>query len=62
MAMSTLHRVLVRVKFDKPCTQAEAVLAVRDNVNGDFYPRVPRDKAPEHFSIRSVAPVPKRRY
>ena len=59
MPMSTSHRVLVRVRFDRPCTRAEAVRAVRDNVNGEFYPFIPRDKGPELFRIRSVAPVPK---
>lgn len=61
-SMSTLHRVMVRVRFDKPCTRAEAVLAIRDNIHGEFYPTFYRDKAPELFRIKSVAAVPKRRY
>jgi len=54
------HQVLMRVTFDRPCTTAEAVAAVADNVNGEFYPTIFRDKAPEKFSIRSVVRAPKR--
>jgi hypothetical protein len=58
--MSKSHQVLLRVTFDRPCTQAEAVVAVKENIHGDFYPFFTRDKAPEVFWVRSVARTPKR--
>ena len=34
------HRVTLTVRFDRPCSRAWAVSAVRDEIHGEFYPVV----------------------
>lgn len=58
----TSHLVVMRVRFDKPCTSAFAVAAVKDCVHGEFYPQPARDwKGPDTaFTIKGVTRLPKR--
>lgn len=57
----TSHLIVMRVKFDKPCTNAFAVAAVKDCVHGEFYPQPTRDwTGPDAFKIRGVTRLPKR--
>jgi len=53
--MQKRHSVLVTVTFDKPCTNAEALAAIRDTIHGDFYPVIlTRDDAPDCFKVRRI--------
>lgn len=55
MAMKRVHHVIVRVTFDRPCTQSEAVAAVKDEFHGEFYPDLPRFNSPQSFIVRGVS-------
>ena len=57
----TSHLVVVRVRFDKPCTSAFALAAVKDCVHGDFYPLSSAEiPCPGTFTIKSVTRLPER--
>lgn len=56
----TSHLVVVRVKFDKPCTSAFALSSVKDCVNGDFYPHSRQITDPGLFTVKGVTRLPKR--
>lgn len=54
------HQVLVRVTFNKPCSSAFALAAVKDCVHGEFYPSTYGEPGPDAFTVRSVTRLPKR--
>jgi hypothetical protein len=57
----TSHLVVVRVRFDKPCTSAFAVAAVKACVHGEFYPPPIREwDGPDAFTVKGVTRLPKR--
>jgi hypothetical protein len=49
------HYVMLSVVFDRPCSQAEADAAVRDNIHGVFYPTSLKATDPERFHVRGVS-------
>jgi hypothetical protein len=57
----TSHLVVVRVRFDMPCTNAFAVAAVKDCVNGDYYPSPTGEMTgPQVFTVKGATRLPKR--
>lgn len=57
----TSHLVVMRVRFDKPCTSAFAIAAVKVCVHGEFYPPPTREMTgPDSFSVKGVTRLPKR--
>lgn len=60
--MMTSHQVVVRVKFDKPCSSAFAIAAVKDCVHGEFFPSASGEiPCPDMFTVKGVTRLPKRR-
>jgi hypothetical protein len=57
-AMKKGHRVAVHVMFNRTCSPAEAVAAVKDIVHGTFFPTPTRDGGPDAFRVRSVRKAP----
>jgi hypothetical protein len=55
MARKHFHYLVVGVRFDKPCTAAEARYKFADNVHGTFYPTAYHDHDPEEFRVKSVS-------
>jgi hypothetical protein len=61
MAAKRVHKVVLRVTFDKPVTTAFAVHEVGDCIHGDFYPTPVFGKRgfnAEKFVVRSASRLP----
>jgi len=48
------HEVLLKVTFNKACSERAAVAAVKDNVHGVFYPTAFEDGDPDQFTVRGA--------
>jgi hypothetical protein len=51
------HRIVLTVRFDRPCTTRHAVSAVRDCIHGAFYPKAKEAGDPEQFDVINVSSV-----
>ena len=61
MRTTKVHKVVVRMVFDKPCTRKDAVREARDNLHGEFYTtdmvaygEGRESRYPEKFNVRGV--------
>jgi hypothetical protein len=63
MANTKVHELIVKVRFDKPCSRAFAVSEFRDIIHGEFYPTQYNDDNPETMKIAGVKsnPMPRPR-
>jgi len=55
--LSRTHEVLLKVTFNKACSETAAVAAVKDNVHGVFYPTANEDRDPDQFTVRGAKRV-----
>jgi len=54
---SKVQYVKVKLTFDKPVTQRQAVAAAKDSIHGDFYPVPDETGGAGVFTVRGVTAV-----
>ena len=59
MARKKTHTLLVTLTFDKPCSQAFALHAARNNIHGDFWENPWEGQTASRFRVRSFKPARK---
>jgi hypothetical protein len=53
-----VHRVVMHLVFDEPCTATHAVAMAKDCVHGDFYPTSLNEKDPGLMKVRTITRLP----
>ena len=46
------HEIIIRLRFNKPCTRKVALREARENIHGDFYPYPREDDEPDRMKVK----------
>lgn len=53
------HELIIKVRFDKPCSKSHALASVRDCIHSDHYPYQPTDQHPGQFDVKTFKHLPR---
>lgn len=61
MKKQRIHKVVVTLRFDRPCTARHATKEARDCIHGEFFPyQADVDNDPGIFVVKAIKSLPKR--